>query len=168
MDLDAWINEPIEESDSESEAELADNLFIKPDKEKHHEPTEEELRKSREARKHEQQNNPHYLKGSSSEKTDEQMEIEAIPVTELKLNVQLKVAGQKRSDQYMEPKKTKKKGKKKKRRSESSSDENVDVGPAVEVKRDLELPEGATLSDSDSDKGNKDDPHRALDIDLDL
>ncbi|XP_049824331.1 AP-3 complex subunit delta-1 isoform X2 [Aethina tumida] len=168
LDLDAWINEPIEESDSESEAELADNLFIKPDKEKHHEPTEEELRKSREARKHEQQNNPHYLKGSSSEKTDEQMEIEAIPVTELKLNVQLKVAGQKRSDQYMEPKKTKKKGKKKKRRSESSSDENVDVGPAVEVKRDLELPEGATLSDSDSDKGNKDDPHRALDIDLDL
>lgn len=50
----------------------------------------------------------------------------------------------------------------------SSSDENIDQGPVVEVKKDLELPEGATLSDSDSDHKTKDDPHRALDIDLEL
>lgn len=50
----------------------------------------------------------------------------------------------------------------------SSSDDNVDHGPVIEVKKDLELPEGATLSDSDSDHKTKDDPHRALDIDLEL
>lgn len=51
----------------------------------------------------------------------------------------------------------------------SSSDENADDNaPIVQVKQDLELPEGATLSDSDSDHHRLDDPHRALDIDLDL
>ncbi|CAH0548958.1 unnamed protein product [Brassicogethes aeneus] len=182
LDLDAWINEPLEESDSESEPEMTENLFVKTDKygygdkEKYQpEPTEDEIKKSREARKYEQQNNPHYLKGSSLEKNEDQLEnFDSIPVTELNLNVPLKVMGQKRSDKYLnmsgdkKEKKTKKKGKKKKRKSESSSDENADVGPSVEVKRDLELPEGATLSDSDSDRGNKDDPHRALDIDLEL
>lgn len=80
---------------------------------------------SREARKHEQQNNPHYLKGSNSTQTNNHSNGEAIdniPVTELNLNVQLKVAGQKRSDKYLisnvEKKKSKKKSKKKKHRSE--------------------------------------------------
>lgn len=52
--------------------------------------------------------------------------------------------------------------------SYSSSDENVEQVAIVEIKKDLELPEGATLSDSDSDHKTKDDPHRALDIDLEL
>ncbi|XP_018561730.1 AP-3 complex subunit delta-1 [Anoplophora glabripennis] len=182
LDLDVWINEPLEESDSESEPEMTENLFVKSDKsrsiyERHHpEPTEEDIRKSREARKHEQQNNPHYLKGTNSTETNNSNgngeTIDNIPVTELNLNVQLKVAGQKRSDKYLisnvEKKKIKKKSKKKKHRSESSSDENVDTAPVVEVKRDMELPEGATLSDSESDHGLKDDPHKALDIDLEL
>lgn len=30
------------------------------------------------------------------------------------------------------------------------------------------MPEGATFSDSESSHGNLDDPHRALNIDLDL
>lgn len=198
LDLDAWINEPIVESDSESEPEMSENLFVKGDRyeygagsEKYQpEPTEEEIRKvenlffrkidlqvlvlqSREARKQEQQNNPHYLKGSSIEKNENGADLDAIPMAELNLNVPLKVIGQKRSDKYLlmksEKKKSKKKkGKKKKQKSDSSSDENMDIGPVIEVKRDLELPEGATLSDSDSSHDHKDDPHRALDIDLDL
>lgn len=44
----------------------------------------------------------------------------------------------------------------------------METGPVIEVKRDMELPEGATLSDSESDHGLKDDPHKALDIDLEL
>ncbi|KAF7271017.1 adaptor-related protein complex 3, delta 1 subunit-like garnet [Rhynchophorus ferrugineus] len=179
LDLDAWINEPIESSDSESEPETTDNLFVKSDKfdygsksEKYqYEPTEDDIKKSREARKHEQQNNPHYLKGSlSSEKSSNGQEnIDNIPVTELNLSIPLKVITQKRSDKYLnlqKEKASKKRSKRKKKhhKSESSSDDNA----VIEVKRDLELPEGATLSDSDSDHNKVDDPHRALDIDLEL
>ncbi|KAJ8921177.1 hypothetical protein NQ315_013649 [Exocentrus adspersus] len=182
LDLDAWISEPLEESDSDSEPEMTENLFVKSDKsrssfyEKHHpEPTEEEIKKSREARKHEQKNNPHYLKGSNStdtNNTNNVVAVDNIPVAELNLNVPLKVVGQKRSDKYLstnnDKKKSKKKSKKKKHHSESSSDEAPEAGPIIEVKQDMELPEGATLSDSESDHGLKDDPHKALDIDLDL
>lgn len=184
LDLDAWINEPIVESDSDSEPEMTENLFVKNDKQDYSgqsaryqpEPTEEEIMKSREARKYEQMNNPHYLKShSSADKNgngNADNVVDNIPVAELNLNIPLKVIGQKRSDKYLkmtsDKKKSKKKGKKKKHKSESSSDEYADVGPSIEVKRDLELPEGATLSDSDSDHNRADDPHRALDIDLDL
>lgn len=181
LDLDAWINEPIETSDSDSEPESTENLFVKSDKfeynnseKQHYEPSEDDIKKSREARKYEQQNNPHYLKGnlSSERSSNGQDNVENIPVSELNLNVSLKVLGQKRSDKYLNLKKeksSKKKNKKKKRhhKSESSSDDNIEAS-IVEVKRELELPEGATLSDSDSDHNNLDDPHRALDIDLDL
>lgn len=185
LDLDAWINEPIEsDSDSDSEPQDTDNLFVKqerldygkPDK-YHVEPTEEDIQKSREARKYEQQNNPHYLKGSlhlDKSGSNSNENFENVPVAELDLDLPpLKVIGQKRSDKYLEQKvkKDKKRSKKKKkhRKSESSSDENADDNaPVVQVKQDLELPEGATLSDSDSDHHRLDDPHRALDIDLDL
>lgn len=181
LDLDAWINEPIETSDSDSEPESTENLFVKSDKfeynnseKQHYEPSEDDIKKSREARKYEQQNNPHYLKGnlSSERSSNGQDNVENIPVSELNLNVSLKVLGQKRSDKYLNlknEKSSKKKNKKKKRhhKSESSSDDNIEAS-IVEVKRELELPEGATLSDSDSDHNNLDDPHRALDIDLDL
>lgn len=179
LDLDAWINEPPEDSDSESDHEVLDNLFIKTDKLDYGnsvryqpEPTEEEIRKSREARKYEQQNNPHYLKTSEIDKNANDSNIDNIPVAEIDLNVPLKVIGQKRSDKYLSMnanrKKSKKKSKKKKQKESSSDEENANEGPIVEVKRDLELPEGATLSDSDSSHGVVDDPHRALNIDLDL
>ncbi|CAG9770235.1 unnamed protein product [Ceutorhynchus assimilis] len=188
LDLDAWINEPIETtSDSDSEPENTENLFVKSDKydygsksEKYqHEPTEDEIKKNREARKFEQQNNPHYLKGSLSSELNSSNgneNIENIPVAELNLNIPpLKILGQKRSDKYLKlqqkEKKPKKKSKKKKKhhKSESSSDDdNADTVPAVEVKQHMELPEGATLSDSESEQHKLDDPHRALDIDLDL
>lgn len=173
LDLDSWINEPVEESDSDSDPGYGVKVFVKTDSEnesegrKHKEPTEEEIKKNKEARKHEQLHNPHYLKGTNSIDEDNE-KIENIPIASLNLNIPLKVAGHKRSDKYLktkDEKKHKKKSKKKKHKSESSSDENEEA-PAV--KRELELPEGATLSDSDSSHDNKDDPHKALNIELDI
>ncbi|KAI4454760.1 delta adaptin-related [Holotrichia oblita] len=186
LDLDSWINEPEEGSDTDSGSEIVDNLFVKPEKgnfksEKYQpELTEEELQKIREARKYEQLNNPHYLKGGISKKSFDSTNgniqtIDNIPVKELDLNIPLKLAGQKRSDKYLnldkdKKKSNKKKGKKsKKHKLESSSDENEqEIAASLVVNRNLELPEGATLSDSESSHGNMDDPHRALDIDLEL
>lgn len=101
--------------------------------------------------------------------------MEIIPVAEIDLSVPLKVVGQKRSDKYLnmqgEKTKIKKKTKKKKHKTVSSSDDDndADIGPSLIVNQTFELPEGAKMSD-DSDTGqmNVDDPHRALDIDLDL
>lgn len=52
----------------------------------------------------------------------------------------------------------------------SSSDEAEETatGSSLMVNKNMELPEGATLSDSESTPDNPDDPHRALDIDLEL
>lgn len=178
LNLDEWINEPLNESDSDSEAEMVENLFVKMDKENiskyQPEPTKEEIRKSREARKYEQQNNPHYLKSIDPVERNGNVNehFDNVPITELNLNVPLKVVGQKRSDKYLnlnaEKASKKKKNRKKKHKSISSSDEDVKHGPVIEIKRDMELPEGATLSDGGSDHSDKDDPHKALNIDLNL
>ncbi|XP_072381838.1 AP-3 complex subunit delta [Diabrotica undecimpunctata] len=178
LDLDAWINEPVDESESDSEPEMVENLFVKSERTRSSyqpEPTEEEMKKSREARKYEQQNNPHYLKSNDSIErngnSNGNEHFDSIPIAELNLNVPLKMIGQKRSDKYLNVSKTSKKkrtSRKKKHKSESSSDEEVNHGPVIEVKRDMELPEGATISDNESDHSHKDDPHRALDIDLNL
>lgn len=48
LDLDAWINEPIYDTDSDSEPEMMENLFVKSEKTKtiyYHEPTEEDIKK---------------------------------------------------------------------------------------------------------------------------
>ncbi|XP_044762677.1 AP-3 complex subunit delta [Coccinella septempunctata] len=173
LDLDSWINEPLVESDSDSDAGYGVKVFVKTDSEddsegkRHKEPTDEEIKKNKEARRNEQLHNPHYLKGNNSFDDDNE-KVENIPIANLDLNIPLKVAGQKRSDKYLktkDDKKHKKRSKKKKHKSESSSDENEEA-PAV--RRELELPEGATLSDSDSSHGNDDDPHKALNIELDI
>eukprot|EP00069_Balaena_mysticetus_P015886 bmy_22602T0 len=68
LDLDAWINEPL--SDSESEDEKPKAIFH--DEEPRHakqrppEADEQELARRREARKQEQANNPFYIKSSPS------------------------------------------------------------------------------------------------------
>lgn len=101
-------------------------------------------------------------------------------MAEIDLSVPLKVVGQKRSDKYLnmqqqkpEKKKTKKKAKRKKNKvavsTSEEEDNDVDVGPSLIVNQNFELPEGAKMSDeSDSGQMNVDDPHRALDIDLEL
>ncbi|XP_018320785.1 AP-3 complex subunit delta isoform X2 [Agrilus planipennis] len=189
LDLDEWINEPPGESESESEEEMNENIFVKYDKSDyakyervHYEPTEEEISKSREARKLEQQNNPHYLKGSIEKANNGRWDgdigesVDNIPIARIELPVQLTVINQKRSDRYLNLDKAEKKGrpskkkkKSKKEKDASSSEENeVNSAPNLLVLKDMELPEGATLSDSESSNGNPDDPHKALDIDLDL
>merc|ERR1712215_133988 len=60
-----------------------------------------------------------------------------------------------------EKKKSKKKKKKDKKNPDPSSEED-ETGPNVFVSQNIDMPEGATLSDGGSDGGNDDDPHKAL------
>ncbi|TMS20052.1 AP-3 complex subunit delta-1 [Larimichthys crocea] len=66
LDLDAWINEPPSESESEDEQPKA--IFAKEEtkhsRPRHTEVDEKELARRREARKQEQANNPFYIKAS--------------------------------------------------------------------------------------------------------
>lgn len=86
----------------------------------------------------------------------------------------------KRSDKYLpennstinkKSKKTKKSKKSKNKISYTSSDsEEEEAKPIHLVNTMVEVPEGATLSDNDDKDLNIDanDPHRALDIDLEM
>ncbi|XP_050074307.1 AP-3 complex subunit delta [Anopheles maculipalpis] len=118
-----------------------------------------------------------------------------IPIAEIVLEVPLQIHSTKRSDKYLmnadrstrvfvgkggessrksknekseSGKKSKRHGKKSKRYSDESDSESDDPKPLHVVNTVIEVPEGAILSDTE-DKNNADpnDPHRALDIDLD-
>lgn len=176
LNLEQWLSHThwsSESSSSEGEAEAA--VFAPPP----HDPrptaqfTPDELAMLREARRQEQANNPHYLKDDSPRSYQQ----EDIPIAEIALEVPLQVHA-KRSDKYLlsressnkkkkEKRPTKKrKSKKDKPSSDSDSEEDVRVSrPAVA--EGGELPEGAALSD-DEPPPPRDDPHRALDLDLDL
>ncbi|XP_066491120.1 AP-3 complex subunit delta-1 isoform X3 [Tiliqua scincoides] len=187
LDLDAWINEP--PSDSESEDEKPRTIFH--DEEQRHsrhrqpEIDEEELARRREVRKQEQANNPFYIKSSPSPQKQYQDTpgVEHIPVVQIDLSVPLKVPGMPVSDQYvkleeerrhqqkLEKDKKRKKQKKEKRgkhRRHNSlhTESDEDIAPAHHV--DIiteEMPENALPSDEDDKDPN--DPYKALDIDLD-
>ncbi|XP_066491119.1 AP-3 complex subunit delta-1 isoform X2 [Tiliqua scincoides] len=186
LDLDAWINEP--PSDSESEDEKPRTIFH--DEEQRHsrhrqpEIDEEELARRREVRKQEQANNPFYIKSSPSpQKYQDTPGVEHIPVVQIDLSVPLKVPGMPVSDQYvkleeerrhqqkLEKDKKRKKQKKEKRgkhRRHNSlhTESDEDIAPAHHV--DIiteEMPENALPSDEDDKDPN--DPYKALDIDLD-
>uniref|UniRef100_A0A8C3SZM7 AP-3 complex subunit delta-1 n=1 Tax=Chelydra serpentina TaxID=8475 RepID=A0A8C3SZM7_CHESE len=187
LDLDAWINEP--PSDSESEDEKPKTIFH--DEEQRHsrhrqpEIDEEELARRREVRKQEQANNPFYIKSSPSPQKQYQDTpgVEHIPVVQIDLSVPLKVPGMPMSDQYVKleeerrhkqklekdkKKKKQKKEKKGKHRRHNSlhTESDEDIAPAQHV--DIiteEMPENALPSDEDDKDPN--DPYKALDIDLD-
>ncbi|XP_061634983.1 AP-3 complex subunit delta-1 isoform X2 [Phyllopteryx taeniolatus] len=187
LDLDAWINEPPSESESEDEQPKA--IFTKEEpkhsRPRHTEVDEKELARRREARKQEQANNPFYIKASpSSQKVyQDPPGVEHIPVVQIDLSVPLKVPGLPMSDQYVkleeerrqkERADKKKKEKKKKREKRSGRGKKHDSGP--ESEEDItpahmvdivteEMPENALPSDEDDKDPN--DPHKALDIDLD-
>ncbi|XP_051979908.1 AP-3 complex subunit delta-1-like isoform X3 [Xyrauchen texanus] len=185
LDLDAWINEPPSESESEDEKPKA--VFAKDEpkhsRSKHTEVDEKELARRREARKQEQANNPFYIKASpSSQKVYDAAGVEHIPVVQIDLSVPLKVPGMPMSDQYLkqeeerrqkvkaERKKKEKKKKREKRGNErkpySGPESEEDIAPVQQV--DIvteEMPENALPSDDDDKDPN--DPHKALDIDLD-
>uniref|UniRef100_A0A8C7AM04 AP-3 complex subunit delta-1 n=1 Tax=Neovison vison TaxID=452646 RepID=A0A8C7AM04_NEOVI len=188
LDLDAWINEP--PSDSESEDEKPKAIFHE-EEQRHGKPRqpeadEEELARRREARKQEQANNPFYIKSSPSpqKRYQDLPGVEHIPVVQIDLSVPLKVPGMPVSDQYVkleeerrhrqrlekDRKKKKKKDKERKgkprRRGSLHTESDEDIAPAQQV--DIvteEMPENALPSDEDDKDPN--DPYRALDIDLD-
>ncbi|KAJ8277250.1 hypothetical protein GJAV_G00073100 [Gymnothorax javanicus] len=186
LDLDAWINEPPSESESEDEKPKA--VFAEEEprhaRPRHTEADEKELARRREARKQEQANNPFYIKASpSSQKVfPETPGVEHIPLVQIDLSVPLKVPGMPMSDQYLkleeerrqkERADRKKKEKKKKRekrsrgrRGDSGPESEEDITPAhmVDIVTE-EMPENALPSDEDEKDPN--DPHKALDIDLD-
>ncbi|XP_049495505.1 AP-3 complex subunit delta-1 isoform X2 [Panthera uncia] len=187
LDLDAWINEP--PSDSESEDEKPKAIFH--DEEQRHakqrqpEAEEEELARRREARKQEQANNPFYIKSSPSpqKRYQDMPGVEHIPVVQIDLSVPLKVPGMPVSDQYVKlqeerehrqrlekdrrrRKKDKDKRGKPRRHSSLHTESDEDIAPAQRV--DIvteEMPENALPSDEDDKDPN--DPYRALDVDLD-
>ncbi|XP_031430754.1 AP-3 complex subunit delta-1 isoform X3 [Clupea harengus] len=186
LDLDAWINEPPSESESEDEKPKA--VFAREEpkhtRSRHTEVDEKELAKRREARKQEQANNPFYIKASpSSQKVYQDAPgVEHIPVVQIDLSVPLKVPGLPLSDQYVKmeeerrqkDKDDKKKKEKKRKREKRGRGRQVDSGP--ESEEDItpaqqvdimteEMPENALPSDDDDKDPN--DPHKALDIDLD-
>ncbi|XP_012921300.1 AP-3 complex subunit delta-1 isoform X1 [Heterocephalus glaber] len=115
LDLDAWINEP--PSDSESEDEKPKAIFHDEEQRqaRHRQPEvdEEELARRREARKQEQANNPFYIKSSPSpqkapvtaallsQRYQDAPGVEHIPVVQIDLSVPLKVPGMPMSDQYV-------------------------------------------------------------------
>ncbi|XP_038136990.1 AP-3 complex subunit delta-1 isoform X5 [Cyprinodon tularosa] len=187
LDLDAWINEPPSESESEDEQPKA--IFAKEEpkhsRPRHTEVDEKELARRREARKQEQANNPFYIKASpSSQKVYQDAPgVEHIPVVQIDLNVPLKVPGLPMSDQYVKleeerrqkeraEKKKKEKKKRKEKRSgrgkkhDSGPESEEDITPAhmVDIVTE-EMPENALPSDDD--ERDPTDPHKALDIDLD-
>ncbi|XP_046474561.1 AP-3 complex subunit delta-1 isoform X1 [Neodiprion pinetum] len=198
LDLDAWINDPPSESSDSEDLDMND-IFVKTErpsdsyrKQNVVELTSEELQQRREARKLEQENNPHYLKGSSNTyknsssyhniSNNNEDDFESIPVAELNIPVALEVPGLANSNKYLNisfgeddgdkrhKRRGKKKSSKKNKRSNSSEDEHETVHPTQLVNTGIgELPPGAELSDGDDyDIGDMNDPHRALDIDLDM
>ncbi|KAJ8734794.1 hypothetical protein PYW08_014044 [Mythimna loreyi] len=175
LNLEQWLSHERWSSDSSSsEGEPEAAVFAPPPKDARPTAqfTPEELAMLREARRQEQANNPHYLKDDSPRSYQQ----DDIPIAEIALEVPLQVHT-KRSDKYLisressskkkKEKRTSKKRKSKKDKpsSESDSEEEVQVArPAVA--EGGELPEGAALSD-DEPAAPPDDPHRALDLDLD-
>ncbi|XP_052336451.1 AP-3 complex subunit delta-1-like isoform X3 [Oncorhynchus keta] len=189
LDLDAWINEPPSGSESEDEGRKTKGKAVFAKEESRHtkprytEVDEKELAKRREVRKAEQANNPFYIKASpSSQKVyQEAVGVEHIPVVQIDLSVPLKVPGMPMSDQYVkleeerrEKNKANRKKKDKKKRREKGRQRRGDSGP--ESEEDItpahmvdivteEMPENALPSDDDDKDPN--DPHKALNIDLD-
>ncbi|XP_043441961.1 AP-3 complex subunit delta-1 isoform X1 [Prionailurus bengalensis] len=188
LDLDAWINEP--PSDSESEDEKPKAIFH--DEEQRHakqrqpEAEEEELARRREARKQEQANNPFYIKSSPSpqKRYQDMPGVEHIPVVQIDLSVPLKVPGMPVSDQYaklqeerdhrqrLEKDRRRRKKRDKDKRGQprrhgslhTESDEDIAPAQRVDIVTE-EMPENALPSDEDDKDPN--DPYRALDVDLD-
>uniref|UniRef100_A0A8C8J8X6 AP-3 complex subunit delta-1 n=1 Tax=Oncorhynchus tshawytscha TaxID=74940 RepID=A0A8C8J8X6_ONCTS len=192
LDLDVWINEPPSGSESEDEGRKSKGKAVFAKEESRHtkprytEVDEKELAKRREVRKAEQANNPFYIKASpSSQKVRRDgVGVEHIPVVQIDLSVPLKVPGMPMSDQYVKLEeerrernkadKKKKKDKKKRekgekghrRRGDSGPESEEDITPAhmVDIVTE-EMPENALPSDDDDKDPN--DPHKALNIDLD-
>lgn len=185
LDLDAWINPLPEESDTDDDNDetVGTQVFFRETEKETYksipEPTAEEKTVTRNARLQEQSVNPYYLKDTPkasparSGGSRPSMDVEEIPIQAIDLGVPLHIPGLAASDQYFNLSqetsgrssknndRKKKKKKRSKKKSVSSSDEG-DVGPNLAVSTNIEMPEGANMSDGDEDLGDINDPHRAL------
>jgi AP-3 complex subunit delta-1 len=127
--------------------------------------------------------NPHYLKDVSKSPLNRgyngNSTEDVPPVAALDLSVPLHIPTFASSDKYLNEnkqskatkpdKKSNKKMKKKKKKGKKSSDEEEVESETVHVVNTaIEMPEGATMSDGDESALPEDDPHRALNIDLDM
>uniref|UniRef100_A0A8C4N1N7 AP-3 complex subunit delta-1 n=1 Tax=Equus asinus asinus TaxID=83772 RepID=A0A8C4N1N7_EQUAS len=171
LDLDAWINEPL--SDSESEDEKPKAIF--------HDEEQRQAKPRQPEADEEELARPDNALTLLLQRYQDAPGVEHIPVVQIDLSVPLKVPGLPMSDQYvkleeerrhrqrLEKDKRKKKKKEKgrpRRHSALHTESDEDIAPAQQV--DIvteEMPENALPSDEDDKDPN--DPYRALDIDLD-
>ena len=137
LDLDAWINEPMQsESESSEDETINDNeVFVKSSgkdfqspKQKHSvEPSPKEMQRHREARLLQQQQDPNYLKPKTPTTPIKAFQEEDVPVKEMEFGgvPPLLIPGLATTDQYfdlnntLDDDKTKSKGKKKKSKDKS-------------------------------------------------
>merc|ERR1712004_388737 len=166
LDLDAWINEPPEESEEDEDEDTNDNVFglggsgtpnehpSTPSHQRKPEPTPEEMQKSRETRLAMQSSSAFYLKGSTKSPLKTSPDV---PVQSIDLDIPLKVTGFASSDQYLEVKVSSKK----KKETIEEDDEDQD-GPSVLVCTNAEMPEGVESSEGESEDIDLSDPHQAL------
>ncbi|CAK1548539.1 unnamed protein product [Leptosia nina] len=178
LDLDQWLSHDRWSSESSSSEDESNALFTapQPDARPVTHLTADELQMLREARRQEQANNPHYLKDDSPRSYQQ----DDVPIAEIALEVPLQVQS-KRSDKYLVTKESNKKTKKEKRHSKkrknktqrhSTESDSEDADEAIVSRRPAvetggELPEGAAPSDEEPQPAST-DPHRALDLDLDI
>ncbi|KAH9366489.1 hypothetical protein HPB48_020876 [Haemaphysalis longicornis] len=102
--------------------------------------------------------------------------LDDIPVTEIDLSVPLHIPGLISSDKYLSASRKEREvadGKERRKKASAlaapseTDEEEEQPGPLGVVNTSVgEMPEGARFSDDDDDDRNADDPHRALDIDL--
>ena len=178
LDLDAWINDPPSESESDDEddgSEFDHEVFVKTERaaektKAKKEPSEAEMKKYREARMLQQQSDPNYLKATTA---TNDIPVEQIPikkVSDLGGIPPLLIPGLASTDHYFDvssPKKSKKKKKDKKRKKDAVAqpDEEDEPAPVIHVLKEAEMPEGVEMSDGeDEDAAHSEDEesHRAL------
>uniref|UniRef100_A0A069DXV2 AP-3 complex subunit delta n=1 Tax=Panstrongylus megistus TaxID=65343 RepID=A0A069DXV2_9HEMI len=195
LQLDTWINEPPSSSSASEDEELVCpnklsdifNISQTTETKVYQELSPEEIQKMREARRQEQELNPNYLKSVNKNNNKN------VPaVTPIDLSVPLIIPGLTSSDKYLKKNndtKTKENMKKKKKKKskkvggsfsgnddegdnvgEEDEDRNMPVKEVVVYTGSGEMPDGAQDSGDDErfiDNRDNDDPHRALDINLD-
>ncbi|RWS27325.1 AP-3 complex subunit delta-1-like protein, partial [Leptotrombidium deliense] len=170
LDESFQINGIESDTDEDIEENLEEALFVKDDSEEEKSKynskknIESESQTIAEARRLEQESNPHYLKVKRKEKRDEiDIAEDASELNESKGNNNKVVPGLISSDKYIKKLKGKKKKTKKTELNESDV-ENDESTHKVTIKS-LEMPEGVDVNDVIIDEEESDsisDPHKAL------
>ncbi|UYV70621.1 AP3D1 [Cordylochernes scorpioides] len=170
LDLDQWINEPPSESEDEEDYMAGGDIFLRGSADSRNsnnilnkkEMTEEELSEIREARIQEQASNPYYLKGSSRHRNNlryEDTHQDLVPIKNIELSTSLKISSG-------VDKKRRHKKKKRGDQQQPASEEEEELPQQVVILGE-EMPEGARSTDDEEPPANPDDPHQALNINLD-